>query len=101
MNGNIFVDTNIFIYSIDKNEPEKQARALYILRDLWNFGAGRVSTQVLNEYYVTVTQKLTPGLNAIDAWQVITNQLSYYRLLYKAAGFPSLPDIFAPLQLPR
>jgi len=80
MTGNIFVDTNIFVYSRDKSEPEKQARALYILRDLWNFGTGRVSTQVLNEYYVTVTQKLTPGLNAIDAWQDIEDLLAWQPL---------------------
>jgi len=29
---------------------------------LWNEGTGRVSVQVLHEYYVTMTRKLDPGL---------------------------------------
>ena len=32
------------------------------MRDLWQSRRGRVSQQVLQEYYVTVTRKLRPGL---------------------------------------
>ena len=34
---------------------------------LWEARAGRLSIQVLHEFYVTVTQKLSPGLAAEDA----------------------------------
>ena len=33
------------------------------MRALWQSGLGRVGTQVLQEFYVTVTRKLTPGLS--------------------------------------
>ena len=45
---------------------------------LWADKTGRISTQVLNEYYVAVTQKLRPGLSkelarsdirALAVWQ--------------------------------
>jgi predicted nucleic acid-binding protein len=34
---------------------------------LWDAGVGRLSLQVLQEYYVTVTRKLAPGLSAEEA----------------------------------
>jgi hypothetical protein len=34
---------------------------------LWDTGAGRVSLQVLQEYYVAVTRKLEPGLTKEEA----------------------------------
>ena len=77
MTGNVFVDTNIFVYSRDKSEPKKQKRALELVKELWESGLGRISTQVLSEYYVTVTQKLSPGLNSVDAWQDVEDLLSW------------------------
>jgi predicted nucleic acid-binding protein len=67
MTGNAFVDTNLLVYRRDRSEPEKQAKANTWLTHLWNARAGRVSMQVLNEYYVTVTQKLKPGLDRKSA----------------------------------
>ena len=51
-----FVDTNVFVYAVDTDEPEKQATAIALLDELK--GRIAVSAQVLNEYYVTVTRKL-------------------------------------------
>lgn len=38
------------------------------MRDLWQTRSGFLSMQVLNEYYVNVTQKLKPGLTKAEAW---------------------------------
>jgi len=62
MNANIFVDTNILVYARDSSEGEKQTKALNWLGSLWKNENGKISAQVLNEYYVTVTQRLKPGL---------------------------------------
>ncbi len=62
MTGPTFVDTNILVYARDAGEPTKQARAMAVLQVLWESRLGRVSQQVLQEYYVTVTRKLKPGL---------------------------------------
>lgn len=67
MTGPVFVDTNILVYARDAGEPAKQARAIELLRGLWESRLGRVSQQVLQEYYVTVTRKLKPGLSKQDA----------------------------------
>jgi predicted nucleic acid-binding protein len=56
MSGEIrFLDTNVLVYLFDNDEPAKQAIAERILRD--DSGI-RLSTQVLAEFYVTVTRKL-------------------------------------------
>jgi predicted nucleic acid-binding protein len=55
MTGPAFVDTNVLVYSRDAGEPAKQARAMDLLRLLWETRIGRVSQQVLHEYYVTVS----------------------------------------------
>jgi len=67
MSVKCFVDTNILVYSRDGSEPDKQAKARQWLTQLWQQEMGRISTQVMNEYYVTVTQKLKPGLSREQA----------------------------------
>ena len=63
----VFVDTNVFVYARDSSDPAKQARASEWLRHLWESRTGRISFQVLEEYYVTVTRKLAPGLDRRQA----------------------------------
>lgn len=59
----VFVDTNVLVYARDASEPAKQPYAARWLEELWRTRAGRLSVQVLQEYYVTVTSKLRPGLS--------------------------------------
>ena len=61
----VFVDTKVLIYADDTRDAEKQSRAREWLLMLWQQRSGRLSTQVLNEYYVNVTRKL--GLAQGDA----------------------------------
>lgn len=67
MADRVFVDTNVLVYFRDSTEPEKQAAAAEWMADLWETGDGRLSAQVLREYYVTVTAKLDPGLSPAEA----------------------------------
>lgn len=63
----VFVDTNVLVYLRDSTDPEKQRQAARWLTHLWETGLGRVSLQVLQEYYVTVTAKLRPGMLPAEA----------------------------------
>ncbi|MDE2047953.1 MAG: PIN domain-containing protein [Betaproteobacteria bacterium] len=58
----VFVDTNVLVYGEDAAFPKKQAQALEWLEWLWRSHRGRLSVQVLNEFYVTVTRKLAPAM---------------------------------------
>ena len=56
MNGERwFFDTNVLVYLFDVDYPQKQAIAETVLREHAHI---RLSTQVLQEFYVTVTRKL-------------------------------------------
>lgn len=64
MNGEkAFVDTNVFIYAVDRHAPAKQRRAQTVLEGI---GPSSIvlSTQVLQEFYVTATRKLAEPLSA-------------------------------------
>jgi len=66
-----FVDTNILIYAHDLDAGVKRERAMAKLRELWDSGAGRLSIQVLQEFYVNATQKLTTPVARSTAREVI------------------------------
>lgn len=63
MIGPAFVDTNLLVYARDASEPAKQQQARAWMAHLWGSRMGRLSAQVLEEFYVTVTQKLKPGMS--------------------------------------
>ncbi|OYW63598.1 MAG: VapC toxin family PIN domain ribonuclease [Hydrogenophilales bacterium 12-64-13] len=73
MSGKTFVDTNILVYARDPGRPGKQALAHLWMARLWEQRSGRLSIQVLQEYYVTVTAKLKPGLPAALAREDVRN----------------------------
>lgn len=64
----VFVDTNILVYARDSGAGEKQVVAVELMARLWASRTGRVSVQVLSEYFVSVTQKLKPGMKPEQAW---------------------------------
>jgi predicted nucleic acid-binding protein len=63
----VFVDANVLVYSDDATDAGKHQRAREWLQVLWMGRRGRLSTQVLNEYYAVVTRKLLPRVPAGDA----------------------------------
>ena len=73
MSARIFVDSNILIYAHDLDAGLKQTRAADSLRTLWNLRTGILSTQVLQEFYVNVTQKINVPLSRSAAREVIRN----------------------------
>jgi predicted nucleic acid-binding protein len=67
VNGPAFLDTNVFVYAWDAADEARQRRARAWIAALWAEGNGRVSFQVLTEFYVTVTQKLDPAVDRATA----------------------------------
>ncbi|MBW1800985.1 MAG: PIN domain-containing protein [Deltaproteobacteria bacterium] len=54
----VFVDTNIFVYSLDQSEPGKREKCRELLKFLALERNGVISTQVMQEFYVASTGKL-------------------------------------------
>jgi predicted nucleic acid-binding protein len=67
MSGPFFVDSNVLVYRHDASESAKQPVAESWISRLWTERAGRISTQVLHEFYQTVTRRLRPGLDRAEA----------------------------------
>jgi len=54
----IFIDTNLFVYTLDKTDEIKQQIARRILKQVIDLHQPVISTQVIKEFYVVATNKL-------------------------------------------
>lgn len=63
----VFVDTAILVYAEDGADETRQRSCHEWLAALWERRLGRISTEVLNEYYVAVTRKIAHPLTQGDA----------------------------------
>lgn len=61
MTAKVFLDTNVLVYAVDQNEPEKRYAAVEAMAALPP-RAVVVSAQVLAEFYVTATRKIAAPL---------------------------------------
>ena len=67
MSALVFVDTNVFVYRHDNGGPAKQARADEWIAHLARSRTGRLSYQVLQELYVTLTAKARIGVSPVGS----------------------------------
>jgi predicted nucleic acid-binding protein len=58
MSDRTFVDTNVLIYGHDRTAGRKYTISAALLEELWATGAGVISIQVLQEFYVNITKKI-------------------------------------------
>jgi predicted nucleic acid-binding protein len=63
----VFVDTHVLLYSEDGADASRQRHAIDWLQALWTRRSGRLSTQVLNEFYAMATRLIQPAMPAGDA----------------------------------
>jgi len=56
MTAPVFVDTNVLLYALDRSEPKKQLAAREWRDALWKSRQGRISFQVLQEFFVKATR---------------------------------------------
>ena len=71
MTGPVFVDTNVLVYWRDVSDPVKQSRAEDWIAYLGRGRAARISFQVLQELYATLTRKAQPTFDAEEARAIV------------------------------
>ena len=76
-NDIVFVDTNILIYAHDKDAGVRWQRASQVMGTLWEARSGRVSVQVLQEFFAVATGKLKSAIGVATAREVIRNYSSW------------------------
>jgi predicted nucleic acid-binding protein len=66
-----FVDTNVLVYAFDKTSSPKKRVAQRLIDELMEEDRLRVSTQVLQELFVTLTRKVTQHCSGEEALAVL------------------------------
>jgi predicted nucleic acid-binding protein len=79
-----FCDTNVLVYAHGASTGTKRERARGLLDRLWDERVGALSVQVLQEFYVTVTRRVTPPLSPEAARQIVEH-LSGWRVVEPTA----------------
>ena len=72
MSDVVFVDTNTLVYAHDRDAGSKREMAAQALNRLWDERLGRLSAQVLQEFYVTVTKKQSTSSARASAREVVS-----------------------------
>jgi predicted nucleic acid-binding protein len=67
MTGKYFIDTNVFIYSFDIEQPAKQKRSLELIQVGLGTGFGIISTQVIQEFLNVATRKFAIPMKPEDS----------------------------------
>ena len=90
-----FVDTNVLVYAFDKSNSPKKRIAQRLLDELMEEDRLRVSTQVLQELFVTLPRKVSQRcsieealvvLEDLAAWPLITVDYAAIRAAAGLAG---------------
>ena len=74
-----FLDTNILVYAYDRSAGNKHSLASQIVEACWENGNGCLSIQVLQEFFVTVSRKISHPLDHTTARQIVAD-LAEWRL---------------------
>ena len=72
-----FLDTNILVYAFDVSAGRKHEVAKRIVIDLWDTKDGILSTQVLQEFFVSVTKKIPKPMDAGLAREIVSDLLKW------------------------
>lgn len=67
MSEPVFVDSNVFVYWIDGGDPAKQQKAADWIEALWKSRSGRISFQVLQEFFSAATRRKPEAAGQIRA----------------------------------
>jgi predicted nucleic acid-binding protein len=68
-----FVDSNVLVYAHDPTTPAKHERARALIERLWIEKTGRLSIQVMQEFFWIVTRKIPAPLPRETALAVLAD----------------------------
>jgi predicted nucleic acid-binding protein len=77
MNGRAFVDTNVLVYAHDVSTGPKHEAARSLVERLWQERNGALSTQILQELYVSLRRKAGRPLTSAQAREIVADYLRW------------------------
>jgi predicted nucleic acid-binding protein len=92
MSDSVLVDTNILVYAYDADAGDKHTKARDVIEMLWDRAFGVLPTQVLAEFFITITRKVKQPLSLSQARHIIED--------YRAGWivFPTVPDMVVHIE---
>jgi predicted nucleic acid-binding protein len=75
--GKFFVDTNLLVYAYDSSAGKKWRTSSEILSLLWIHRTGVISTQVIQELFVSLTQKVKNTVLPKKAKEIVSDLLRW------------------------
>jgi predicted nucleic acid-binding protein len=87
MSARYFLDTNIFVYSLDVTVPAKSRRAAKLIRDGLDSGNGIVSYQVVQEFFNVAFRRFAQPMSAFAAEEYLN---TVFRPLLSVHTSPAL-----------
>ena len=86
MSAKAFVDTNILIYAYDQSSGTKHEQARGLVRELWEYRNGALSTQILQEFAFYLRRKVARPLSAKQTRQTLEEYLNWQIIVNTAAS---------------
>lgn len=85
--GLFFLDTNIFIYSFDREQPEKQRVARRLIKGALTSRRGVISTQVVQEFLNTTLRRFARTILVADSREYLDTVLAPLCLHFPSTAF--------------
>jgi predicted nucleic acid-binding protein len=76
-----FVDTNVLVYAFDKSSSPKKRVAQRLMNELMEEDVLRLSTQVLQELFVTLTRKVPQHCSSEEALAVLEDLTAWHLMV--------------------
>ena len=71
MSVRFFLDTNLFVYSLEPGAPAKARRSTQLIREAITTRSGIVSYQVVQEFFNVAFRRFTPPMTIVEAEQYL------------------------------
>ncbi|SPF37337.1 conserved hypothetical protein [Candidatus Sulfopaludibacter sp. SbA4] len=84
-----FVDTNVLVYAFDRSNSPKKQVAQRLMNELMEEDRLRVSTQVLQELFVTLTRKVSQRCSSEEALAVLEDLTAWPLMVVADAAIRS------------
>ncbi len=89
----VFIDTNVLVYAYDAKAGRKHEIARDLLIEFWSKGGAALSIQVLQEFYVTVTRKITRPIEPRLAREIVEDLLTWNVVVVDGASVLAAIDL--------
>jgi predicted nucleic acid-binding protein len=91
--GRFFVDTNLLVYAYDSSAGKKWELACAAISALWKHRTGIISTQVVQELFVALTQKVAGPISPKKAREIIADLLHWPLVVIDADNILRAVDV--------